>query len=553
MMANDSNGLEMAVGAARKMIGSSTFSRHRLLLAVVAVAIVVTSSLTARFVHQNIILQRNTAQLTELSGQLLSRAELAIDYAVITLGNLLSEGAVDCGAGALHSARKQVLLRGSIKAIEVVNRVGGPNCTTMDVEDGFFSGADGSKSQPARNPSISIEKPMIEQDGLVRVVWKRNEGLYLVALINIDTLMFDVFPSALRENSNAALLLGEGTVLARFNNEDATAVIPSTQLFEHKSERYPISSRLIVERHDIRTWNRGSFVPSTTAGILLGSVLAFLVIKLVCRRRDPVEELAAAIAKGEIVPYFQPIFDLASREITGGEALARWIRQDGTVVAPDQFIPLAESAGLVNELTFALMNQAFGQLGPLLENKGPFKLAFNVTPEQFVSKGFLRKMIELASSWDVAPHNLVVELTERQTATDKRGAARVSREARALGIRIALDDIGTGHNGLSNMQEMEMDFIKIDKKFVDLVTIEQSAGLIIKMLVGISRELGMRTVAEGIETESQLESLLALGVEEGQGYLVSPPLPGDAFVDFLQHNGKYQPGTAGAGLVGCAA
>ncbi len=347
-------------------MGKSRPSRHHFTLALMALAIVAATTIVARFVYESIVVQRNTAQLTELSGQLLGRAELAIDYAVITLGGLMAEGALNCSETAIQSARQQVLLRGSIKAIEVVDSRRGRSCSTMDVEDSRFFGSEAIGSLAARNPSISIEKPMIEHDGLVRIVWQRDEGLFMTAMVNLDTLMFDVFPGALRESSHAAILLGPETILARFNDPVDATDPAAFRLFERASARYPISSSLQVARHEIQTWNRGSFLYSTAAGLLLGTIFAFLVVKLAYRRRGPVEELASAIAAGEIVPYIQPIFDLASKEVVGGEVLARWVRQDGTVISPDHFIPLAESAGLVNEMTFALMSQAFGRLGDIL-------------------------------------------------------------------------------------------------------------------------------------------------------------------------------------------
>lgn len=129
--------------------------------------------------------------------------------------------------------------------------------------------------------------------------------------------------------------------------------------------------------------------------------------------------------------------------------------------------------------------------------------------------------------------HIVIELTERQALVDAQEAAAQCRRAQELGFRVSLDDTGSGHNGLSHVQELPLDIIKIDKKFVDLVCTDRAAITIIEMLVRLAKALGASTVAEGVETIEQYHALRDCGVDEGQGYLVSPALPADRFIAFV--------------------
>ncbi len=482
--------------------------------------------------------ERGAARLlAELSQQLLSRAELAIDYAVITLGDLMGEGATTCDAASLASANRRVLARGAIKAIEVIKEDGGLRCSTFAAE-GYSVEAPDANARPGRHPAILVEKTGEAGDGLVRVIWRQDEGHLLIALMNIDALMFDVYPSALRDHSSASILLTPTIDIARFEGTDLANGAADPAIFSLASERYPVSVRLEVDRSSLASWNLGNQGVATQVGLFLAALVCALSLKILLRRPDPVEELRSAIAAGHIQPYFQPVFDIPTRRITGCEVLARWIRPDGSVTPPDLFIPLAESAGLVGELTQRIVADALAVAIQVVPGRPGFCFAFNVTPQQIAEPGFIDGLEAVIRSRGLEPENVTLELTERHGMIDRALVAEAARKARAIGLKLALDDVGTGHNGLSTMQEIPMDTIKIDKRFIDLVASEQTAGLIVEMLVAVARELGQKTVAEGIETEVQLAKLAELGVDEGQGYLVSRPLPAASFTAFLASQRK---------------
>lgn len=253
--------------------------------------------------------------------------------------------------------------------------------------------------------------------------------------------------------------------------------------------------------------------------------MAFLTLKSMNRPIDPTRELRDAIRSKELQPYFQPIFSLGTGQTIGCEVLTRWVRADGSMVSPDRFIPLAEASGLIVPLTDHIVVASLSRLAAVLSRRPDFKIAFNVTPAHFISKDFLGTLCSAVDAANVDRGHIVIELTERQALVDPQEAAAQCRRAQGLGFRVSLDDTGSGHNGLSHVQELQLDIIKIDKKFVDLVCTDRAAITIIEMLVRLAKALGASTVAEGVETIEQYEALRDCGVDEGQGYLVSPALP----------------------------
>jgi EAL domain-containing protein (putative c-di-GMP-specific phosphodiesterase class I) len=161
-------------------------------------------------------------------------------------------------------------------------------------------------------------------------------------------------------------------------------------------------------------------------------------------------------------------------------------------------------------------------------------VSFNVDPEHFMSGVFVDDLRRVVSEASVASRQVVLEMTERHELPDIVAAARAIAHLRDYGFRIALDDVGIGHSGLQHIQGLGVQTLKVDKFFVDSIDRDTTATAVVGMLVRLASELKMTLVAEGIETEAQMAALIACGVEEGQGYLVSPPLPIPAFLAFIE-------------------
>jgi EAL domain-containing protein (putative c-di-GMP-specific phosphodiesterase class I) len=193
------------------------------------------------------------------------------------------------------------------------------------------------------------------------------------------------------------------------------------------------------------------------------------------------------------------------------------------------------------------LEAALKELYPRLREDKQFKLSFNVVPRHMVSDGFIETLRRVVAGSKVSARQVMLEITERTELPDLDRAAAVVKELRELGFRVAMDDVGVGHSGLSQMKGLGANTIKIDKFFVDTITEGGSAATIVETLARLARDLHMTVIAEGIETFEQVQALIACGVEEGQGYLVSPPLPFGKFDELVEisQSGAFAEATVG--------
>jgi c-di-GMP phosphodiesterase len=298
------------------------------------------------------------------------------------------------------------------------------------------------------------------------------------------------------------------------------------------SIRYPLHATIRVESSVLAKAYGSGYWPAMLAALGLG--LAFGVLLTRARRIEgPVADLDRALARNEFKPFFQPIFHLATGEILGCEMLARWVRADGSIVPPMAFIPLAEQSGRIRAMTWQILAIALKEMNAQLRQNKEFKLSFNVVPSHLMSDGFVDRLRRIVAEAKVSARQIVLEITERDELQDLDKAAAIVRELRGLGFKVAIDDVGVGHSGLSHLKALGANVMKIDKFFVDTIR-DESTSRIVETLVHLARDLQMTVVAEGIETEPQMQSLRDCGVQEGQGYIVSPPLPYAKFAALIE-------------------
>jgi c-di-GMP phosphodiesterase len=513
------------------LVNLSKILRLSPFLAVAFLAIVAGAAQTFHQVQQLNVTQQNRALLGEMTQQLVHRVELAVDYALVMLSDQVAADISSCGHDEVMSARTSVLNHGFVKDIEVLRE---PFKVTCSVSGNHPIGYEEYLERfPALNDDISLQALNTQSNGLFRVRWRVESDKSFAAILNIDPLLYDFFPASLREKGKARIELGSRYDIARFGEDAKSASVQANSTFDAASKRYPVKVEVSVSSSDLASWNAESNSNVYGAGAVFGALLGLWLVLSNIRPLDMIEELKLAIAQDHIKPYFQPTFSMADRSIVGCEVLVRWIKADGTLIRPDRFIPVAETTGLIVPMTERLFRASLTALAPVLQSRPGFKVAFNVAPSHFVAPKFLDKLRAVLDDTNVACDHIVIELTERQSLDSSQEAARVAEEARKLGIRIALDDAGSGHNGLSNIQDVPLNIIKIDKKFVDFVGENAAASSIVNMLVKLSADLGASTIAEGIETEKQFIVLRDCGVDEGQGYLVAPALEGSKFIEFL--------------------
>jgi len=245
-------------------------------------------------------------------------------------------------------------------------------------------------------------------------------------------------------------------------------------------------------------------------------------------------ELRRAIEGGDLRLYLQPKVEISTGRLCGAEGLVRWQHAERGVIPPGEFIGLAEHTGLIRPLTewvieTALrLNQAWGPQGCALP------IAVNLSARNLRDENLLEKIRQLHTKWGVAAGLLELEITESAVMDDAELALRVLHSLRDDGIPLYIDDFGTGYSSLSYLQKLPVEYIKIDQSFVHNMTVRKDSSLIVRSTIDLVRDLGRKTVAEGIETQEQWDQLAAFGCDIGQGYFIARPMPAEDFQNWVK-------------------
>ncbi len=242
-------------------------------------------------------------------------------------------------------------------------------------------------------------------------------------------------------------------------------------------------------------------------------------------------ELRAAIPNGDIVPYFQPVVRLDSGALAGFEVLARWPHVQHGMISPTQFIPVAEEAGLVDALFWALLAQACRKS---LDAPGEFMLAVNISPSQVRDQWFPEKVLRTLRETGFPAQRLEIEVTESAMIGDMERAKTSLMSLKNQGVKVALDDFGTGYSSLFLLRALPIDKLKIDRSFVASITADRENATIVRALVGLGNALGLAVTAEGVEDQATAEALTAMGCEYAQGYLFGPAVEFPSYAPVLR-------------------
>ena len=233
-------------------------------------------------------------------------------------------------------------------------------------------------------------------------------------------------------------------------------------------------------------------------------------------------DLRKAIGEGQIVPHYQPIFDLVAGKLVGFEVLARWQHPTKGAIGPDEFIPVAERLGLATDITLPLLRRACYDAAHWPK---ALTLALNISPLQLHEPMLPLRLLAVLSEADFPPSRIEIEITESALVGDTDAARTMLTTLRGLGMKSSLDDFGTGYSNMYHLQEMYFDKIKIDRSFVQSMQDDPEKGRIISAFVALARILELPVVAEGIETQDALDRAIEGGCSFGQGFYFSSAVP----------------------------
>ena len=270
-------------------------------------------------------------------------------------------------------------------------------------------------------------------------------------------------------------------------------------------------------------------------GLLLVVAWVGLVMRYSRRELSLAAELREALNAGNLDVHYQAVIELASGRCVGAEALARWQREHGENISPAVFIPAAEAAGMIQDVTVAVLRRTARDLKRIRADFPDLSINLNLAADDLRNDRVGRALAETLAAAQLPSDSIKLEITERALVNSDTSRALI-HEFRSRGHQVAIDDFGTGYSSLSYLQSFELDVLKIDKSFVDAIGTEAATSQVIVHVIEMAKSLGLTTVAEGVETQKQVEWLIAHRVPFAQGFLFAKPLALDDFMAFLRHN-----------------
>lgn len=258
------------------------------------------------------------------------------------------------------------------------------------------------------------------------------------------------------------------------------------------------------------------------------------------QRLSLMSELRSALAEGQLQLFYQPKLSIAERKITTVECLIRWIHPEHGFIPPDDFIPLAEQTGAIRDVTHWGLRTAFEQCSKWREMGHNIGVAVNISAMDLVDMQLPTYVAELMSEFDTDNTVLTLEVTESAVMSDPQSALKALNTLRRMGIALSIDDFGTGYSSMAQLKKMPVDELKIDKAFVLDLANNDDDKIMVRTLMSLAQNLGLNTVAEGVEDKETLKFLEQIGCTKAQGFYLSRPLPADKFNEWLE---SYDPNT----------
>ncbi|WP_309498428.1 EAL domain-containing protein, partial [Sulfurovum sp.] len=244
-----------------------------------------------------------------------------------------------------------------------------------------------------------------------------------------------------------------------------------------------------------------------------------------------------AIKRNELQVYYQPQISLSNGQIIGAEALLRWYHPELGMISPAEFIPIAESSGQIIEIGEWVLRTAIQQTKDWMDDGfTPIIIAVNLSAIQFRQKNLLKLVTDILSEIQLPPEYLELELTEAVMMHDPEAVINVMNKFHEQGIRMSIDDFGTGYSSLSYLKKFKVYKLKIDQSFIRDISDDSGDRAIVSAIIDMAQSLGLKTIAEGVETAEQLAFLRLHGCNEIQGYYFSKPLPSAEFEQFRHNN-----------------
>ncbi|MGA8823502.1 MAG: EAL domain-containing protein [Pseudolabrys sp.] len=490
---------------------------------------------------EGLIDRQGEAEVGTSARRAIALAEARVKDAVGALDGLAARGVDSCDPAHIEAMRYAAFITIPVKEIAVVGPDAETLCTHLGLPLGERTMLSSELLVGAAGYWFDIIK-LATGERMVRL--RRQVGASpnaVAALVPTTLFLPQVSTRGGPFNGYARIMTRQGTIIGEIGGRPREDVGPNfvadikSDVFGFDVEILSSRTRFAAEHADLKWF--GFFA----AGVIMIFVTGLVALIPQRTPRNPVAEIEKAIEAGEFVPYYQPIVDISTGKLRGAEVLVRWRKPDGTLVLPGAFIPLMESSDLIHDLTRTLMQKVCIEAGPAIGRRPDLKISFNFAGKLFSEPTIVKDVRDIFANSSIKFSQVVLEVTERDPIENFTETRQIIAALQGLGVRIAIDDVGTGHSGLSYMLKLGVDIIKIDKMFVDAIGTDRNSTTIVETLVDLARNMRMDVVAEGVENFEQVMHLRTLGVRLAQGYVFAPPLPGSSFLQLVEAIDPLQP------------
>jgi sensor c-di-GMP phosphodiesterase-like protein len=489
----------------------------------------------------NVIERQGQSEVSTAARRAIALAEARVRDAIGTLDTLAGAGVSSCDQQDMEAMRRAAFSTIPVKEIAVIGPDGKTLCNHLGLPPG-------EREVVSSEPLVgagSYRLDIISLPGGERMVrLRRDVGSAhnsISALVPTVLFLPQVSTGGGPFSGYARIVTAQGATIGEAGGRTADSESANfganirSNKFGFEVEVLSPRARIEAEHADLKWF--GLFAAGTIMMIVTGFVV------LVPRRapRNPITDIERALEAGEFIPYYQPVVDIRSGQLRGAEVLVRWRKPDGTLVLPGSFIPLMEQSDLIDDLTRRLMRKVCAEVGPALGRRPDLRISFNFAGKLFSEPSIVKDVRNIFVDSPIKFSQVVLEVTERDPIENFTETRQTIAALQGLGVRIAIDDVGTGHSGLSYMLKLGVDIIKIDKMFVDAIGTDRNSTTIVETLVDLARNMRMDVVAEGVENFEQVMHLRTLGVRAAQGYVFAPPLPGSSFLQLVEALDPLQP------------
>ena len=515
---------------------------RRVLLPLGLIVVGLAPFLSALLLAYAFAVEQVRADLSRAAGAAFTAADGLLEKSLSELAQLQELAGARCDGSVVRRLRDRVYRSTAVREIDLFDEELRPYCSNFGPLSLAYEGEEVGKA-PGSGVFLRVVEATALHDQSVVLFYRLPGGRGLSAVIHPNQFVERLDVAASSQGVHLALSLADGTPIASRMPQDTTP-IALTSFAGRSGARFSLVASASADRGLL--WGGFERVAPAFAGIgmLLSAVLLWLMLRIMRRRTSLEVALQAAIRRGELEVHYLPTIDLKTNRCIGGEALVRWRHPQRGLLPPAVFIGLAEETGLIVQMTRWLLHQVTREIASRFRGGAGMHFGVNLAAQHFWNDEIVREVHAALAAVRLPPSTLVLEATERQMVDDGYGeAANVMGRLRALGCAIAVDDFGTGHNGLAFLQKFDLDYVKIDKLFVETIGTDAVSRPVLEAIIYLGQRLGVTLIAEGVENPDQLAYLRDRGVRYAQGYLFAKPMPFAAFSAFVE---RYNRGGADA-------